>query len=911
MASTKTLISYLNKIDLGNWVLDQGVLVCDPISSKQEAKARLKALQAQLGKDVKIKLKERDEHQFQIIVDKTQLAEKFDKQQLHHQEAPIHPKRLYIKLFTGRKAFILNLNQAKQIIKMGEQLDKLREDHPTEYQDSQLQHYHKIIEEMLTGNFDFQGVFKTTEAFEEWKENMRNALFSFQQQMDEVGKTSIVKSILQMPFFENVIETLDKNLLKAIANKNLGAASTLLLLGANPKTQDDKGASAFNLAIEKNDAKMVLLLLSKGVDINEPDKTGQLPLIRAIQTSNTFLFDLLRQRGANIHYVGQNGNDALMAAAARGHSPFVRILLALGADVDAVNSFNQTALDIAIARDNKSVVKLINDLRFKNLIASDDNHKLKTKVSAEEWDYAKNNCQEGKKLHKKDPVHKNHIKHSFVKIKGNLYVFDAGKRCYLGQGSYKRVKRCMREDGKIFAMAVQGVGLLAANNAEDRIMDDLMIREGQATRKLDKPSKWLNHSELIKEKSYSVLAFEHGKELFENKNSFSELDRLFVARDAAIKIAEIHEMGFVHRDVKPENMMHHQIGFLHYIKAIDFGFATEVDENGKIRASGHGSPRYLAPECFVRKFLTELQECDEPSFPAVVRPFLIKNANREIVPFKLALTYKAMGSPRNENECFSSPMQDIFSLGVVFKEDLKIREKFVTEMLRADPATRPSLRNTVVPEIETKIAEQLGLKTKTEMIEYFKVLDGVKIILAHLQEENTLGRYSTSLLRDLFKIYDKLSKPDMQGTYAEYQNLLTKDNQVFKKVIEMRQFNFELMKARKDPGKLIALITAYDGPKIKAPSMVMELMQKQNFAVSKLILEKFEVDFSTKPKLKEKLDDSEKTESISEERELLNGSINGILHQSKMIKIGREVGESVSPLEKDDRQPPIPPKSSM
>jgi CHASE1-domain containing sensor protein len=70
-------------------------------------------------------------------------------------------------------------------------------------------------------------------------------------------------------------------------------------------------------------------------------------------------------------------------------------------------------------------------------------------------------------------------------------------------------------------------------------------------------------------------------------------------------LAEAHELGFVHRDIKPSNIMLTTRGGIYdFIKVLDFGLA-------KPRAVQHadtqvskvdaliGTPRYMAPECFV------------------------------------------------------------------------------------------------------------------------------------------------------------------------------------------------------------------------------------------------------------------------------------------------------------------------
>jgi serine/threonine-protein kinase len=70
--------------------------------------------------------------------------------------------------------------------------------------------------------------------------------------------------------------------------------------------------------------------------------------------------------------------------------------------------------------------------------------------------------------------------------------------------------------------------------------------------------------------------------------------RVAQLRDAALALQHAHEMGIVHRDVKPHNLLLEG----DHLFVADFGLAKEIAADSSLSLSGHvlGSPSYMTPE---------------------------------------------------------------------------------------------------------------------------------------------------------------------------------------------------------------------------------------------------------------------------------------------------------------------------
>ena len=68
----------------------------------------------------------------------------------------------------------------------------------------------------------------------------------------------------------------------------------------------------------------------------------------------------------------------------------------------------------------------------------------------------------------------------------------------------------------------------------------------------------------------------------------------FYCAEVVLAVDAIHKMGFVHRDVKPDNMLIDKSG---HLKLADFGTCMKMDSDGLVRSdTAVGTPDYISPE---------------------------------------------------------------------------------------------------------------------------------------------------------------------------------------------------------------------------------------------------------------------------------------------------------------------------
>ena len=165
-----------------------------------------------------------------------------------------------------------------------------------------------------------------------------------------------------------------------------------------------------------------------------------------------------------------------------------------------------------------------------------------------------------------------------------------GDRVKIGMGAFATVYKAELEssdnEGKV---AVKRVDKIPDWNTESVILSKLSHKN---------IIQWFGCYETPKY-GYIVTEYVEGSDLFDMIISCGYLTEVYtrkVFRKVASAVKYMHDNGYAHLDIKPENLL---IGTDDRVKLVDFGFS--VQSFNKPLAKYQGSPEYASPEILRRK----------------------------------------------------------------------------------------------------------------------------------------------------------------------------------------------------------------------------------------------------------------------------------------------------------------------
>ncbi|WP_082657163.1 protein kinase domain-containing protein [Legionella erythra] len=178
---------------------------------------------------------------------------------------------------------------------------------------------------------------------------------------------------------------------------------------------------------------------------------------------------------------------------------------------------------------------------------------------------------DGTKFSRKTPNNPYNL--SFIKLQGKVYALsrsnEPGKPHYLGRGNYGKVKYIMDEESQIYVVKIETTND-PFQQMETRVGQALGLVKGDKQKQDDK------------EKYYTVmldLGVNLTSYLSQNPN-LAPARRLDLAIQACLQLYDMHQ-HFVHRDIKPDNIVIDEHGLVHLI---DFGLAEALDDKGELKS---------------------------------------------------------------------------------------------------------------------------------------------------------------------------------------------------------------------------------------------------------------------------------------------------------------------------------------
>ena len=232
---------------------------------------------------------------------------------------------------------------------------------------------------------------------------------------------------------------------------------------------------------------------------------------------------------------------------------------------------------------------------------------------------------------------------------------------------------------------------------EDTRVFEQVENEFKTARRIDHPYIRKCHRMIKKRKLLRTQELLLTMEFFEGQSledlpGLSLGDILLVFRMVATALNTMHQNGFVHCDIKPNNILFSKKGS---IKIIDFGQSCKI---GEVKKRIQGTPDYIAPEQVRREHLSH--RTDIFNLGATMYWALTGKNVPTLIPKK------------NEYGFSVPPSMDCKAPHEIYKKIPTELSLLVMECVKERPADRPANMSEIIARLDVMIREIFGTRSQ-------------------------------------------------------------------------------------------------------------------------------------------------------------------------------------------------------